>query len=131
MVERIEQSFDEHGFGLFCAELIETGECIGFIGLNIPRIELPFTPCIEIGWRLASPQHGKGLATEGAKRVKELALSEMRVERLVSYTSALNLPSQNVMRKIGLARDESGDFLHPSLPEGHPLQPHVLFRLPA
>jgi len=31
--------------------------------------------------------------------------------------------------KIGLRYDLDGDFDHPSVPDGDPLQPHVLYRL--
>ena len=63
MVDRIEAHFAAHGFGLWAAELRGTGEFIGFIGLSIPRFEAHFTPCVEIGWRLAQEHWGKGLAT--------------------------------------------------------------------
>jgi len=33
------------------------------------------------------------------------------------------------MEKIGMVHDPSADFLHPNMPEGHPLSPHVLYRL--
>ena len=33
------------------------------------------------------------------------------------------------MERIGLVRDPAADFLHPNLPEGHPLRPHVLYRI--
>jgi hypothetical protein len=34
------------------------------------------------------------------------------------------------MEKIGMKRDEAGDFDHPNLPPGHPLRRHVLYRAP-
>jgi len=34
-----------------------------------------------------------------------------------------------VMERLGMAHDVHGDFDHPRLPEGHPLQRHVLYRL--
>jgi RimJ/RimL family protein N-acetyltransferase len=40
---------------------------IGFVGLSVPRRALPFSPCVEIGWRLARPSWGQGYATEGAR----------------------------------------------------------------
>jgi GNAT superfamily N-acetyltransferase len=44
----------EHGFGLWAAKIKDTGELIGYVGLSIPSFEAHFTPCVEIGWRLAS-----------------------------------------------------------------------------
>jgi hypothetical protein len=33
------------------------------------------------------------------------------------------------MEKIGMKYDPSADFLHPALPAGHKLAPHVLYRI--
>ena len=49
------------------AELKESGEFIGYVGLHTPAAQLPFSPCVEIGWRLAFEHWRKGLATEAAK----------------------------------------------------------------
>ena len=60
----------ENGIGLFAVELKETGEWLGFIGVNyIPQdSQYPFEelPLYEIGWRLIPEVWGNGLATEGA-----------------------------------------------------------------
>ena len=66
-VDWIHAHFGLHGFGLFAAELRETNAFIGFIGLSIPSFEAHFTPCVEIGWRLAHEHWKKGYATEGAR----------------------------------------------------------------
>jgi RimJ/RimL family protein N-acetyltransferase len=69
LMERIEQHFQRHGFGLFAAELRQTGAFLGFIGLSIPKFDAPFMPAVEIGWRLAADYWGQRLATEGAREV--------------------------------------------------------------
>ena len=104
-------------------ELRATGEFIGFIGLSSPTFEAHFTPCVEIGWRIAAEHWGRGLATEGARAV--LAQTEGDI---VSFTTAANWRSRRVMEKIGLTYDPRDDFDHPRLPEGHPLRRHVLYR---
>jgi len=63
--DRIDSHFRQHGFGLCAAELRKDGSFIGFIGLNMTTFDAPFTPCIEVGWRLASDFWGQGLETEG------------------------------------------------------------------
>ncbi len=108
---------------LMAAELRETGEFIGFIGLSVPTFEAHFTPCVEIGWRLAAEHWGRGLATERARAV--LAGAEGEV---VSFTTVGNWRSRRVMEKLGLTHDPRDDFDHPRLPEGHPLRRHVLYR---
>jgi RimJ/RimL family protein N-acetyltransferase len=128
LVDRAVAHFVANGFGPWAAELCQTGEFIGYIGLYIPRFEAHFTPCVEIGWRLAQEYWGKGLATEGAQAVALQAFGELRLKELVSFTSESNLKSRRVMEKIGMTHDAADDFDHPALPEGHWLRRHVLYR---
>jgi RimJ/RimL family protein N-acetyltransferase len=128
LVDRATAHFAAHGFGPWAAELGGTGEFIGFIGLSIPRFEAHFTPCVEIGWRLAAGHWGRGLATEGAQAVAAYGLGELGLNELVSFTSEGNIKSRRVMEKIGMTHDAADDFDHPALPEGHSLRRHVLYR---
>src|SRR5687767_6508609 len=66
MVDRCQSLIAERGWGFWAAELKQTAQFIGFVGLHIPAAELPFSPCVEIGWRLAFQYWGKGYATEAA-----------------------------------------------------------------
>ena len=127
-LKRINQHFREHGFGQW-AVILNTGEFIGYIGLNIPTFTAHFTPCVEISWRLSSKHWGKGYATEGALAVLEYAFSELGLKEIVSLAVPANKRSIRVMEKIGMKRDLSGDFHHPNLPREHPLSLHVLYRL--
>src|SRR5262245_46072755 len=61
-VARIEAHFEQHGFGLWAVEIVSVAPFAGFIGLSVPRFEAHFTPCVEIGWRLAAEYWGCGLA---------------------------------------------------------------------
>lgn len=125
---RVVSAFDERGWGLWCAELKASSTCIGFIGLNEPTFESDFTPCVEIGWRVASAHWNQGLATEGATEIRRFAHQELGLSDIVSMTTTANRASQRVMEKIGLVRDTDADFLHPQLNPEDPLAPHVLFR---
>jgi RimJ/RimL family protein N-acetyltransferase len=141
LADRIEAHFRTHGFGGFAAELRATGAFIGFIGLAVPDFDSsillplsartdPHPPQVfEIGWRLAHSAWGQGLATEGAHAVVRYAFETLKLPSLVSFTVPANLRSRHVMEKIGMLYDPSADFLHPKIPEGHPLSPHVLYRL--
>jgi ribosomal-protein-alanine N-acetyltransferase len=129
VVDRIEAHFRTRGFGLCAAELAETGEFIGFIGLAVPGFEAAFSPCVEIGWRLAAEYWGQGLAIEGAREVVCYAFEELKLPELVSFTTVGNKSSRRVMEKLGMTRDPAEDFDHPKLPAGHPLRRHVLYRL--
>ncbi|RMX21014.1 N-acetyltransferase [Legionella jordanis] len=129
MISRIKAHITRYGYGLWAAELRETGEFMGFIGLNVPTFQSHFTPCVEIGWRLACAFWGRGLATEGAKAILDYGFEQFNLPEIVSFTSVTNLRSQRVMQKIGLHRCETDDFKHPALDAHHRLSEHVLYRL--
>jgi len=128
MIEAIERRIDEQGFGLWAAELKSSKSFIGFIGLNVPEYRLPFSPCVEICWRLAHDHWGKGYASEGALAALTFGFQQIRLPEIVSFTTEKNIRSRGVMEKIGMIRDLAGDFVHPNLPGGHPLSKHVLYR---
>jgi RimJ/RimL family protein N-acetyltransferase len=128
LIDRVIAHFAEHGFGLFAAELRDTGQLAGFIGLMVPSFEAHFTPAVEIGWRLDAELWNRGLATEGAREVLRYAFEELGLAEVVSFTVPENQPSRHVMEKIGMVRDFAGDFDHPRLPKGHPLRRHILYR---
>jgi len=129
LIQRIEAHFEQHGFGLWAAELRASSECIGFIGLSVPRFEAAFTPCVEIGWRLAAHSWGRGLAIEGARAVVNHGFAVVGLPEIVSFTVPENVRSRRVMEKLGMTHDPRDDFDHPQLPPGHPMRRHVLYRL--
>jgi len=120
-----------NGFHFQAAELKETGELIGLIGLGfVPdatKEAIPSHPNVEIGWVIGSKFWGKGLAPEAARAWLAHAWS-LGLPEVVAFTARLNLPSQRVMQKIGMVYDPADDYFHPKIPEGHPLRPHVLYR---
>jgi len=129
LADRIEVHFREHGFGLCAVEITGEQSFIGFIGLVVPMFQAPFTPCVEIGWRLSADHWEQGFATEGAQGMVRYAFEVIGLESLVSFTAPANIRSRRVMEKLGMAHDSHDDFEHPKLPKGHPLRPHVLYRL--
>jgi RimJ/RimL family protein N-acetyltransferase len=126
LIATAETHFETHGFGPFAGELRNGGDLAGFVGLFVPEFEAHFTPCVEIGWRLAAKHWNQGLATEGAHAVLRLAFGELGLREVVSFTVPANLRSRRVMEKLGMTF--SGEFDHPRLLEGHPLRRHVLYR---
>jgi RimJ/RimL family protein N-acetyltransferase len=119
---------EQHGYGFWAAELRATGEFIGFIGIQMPRAILPFSPCVEIGWRLVHAHWGRGYATEGARASLHLGFGALGLAEIVSFTAFHNERSLNVMRKLGMAEDGQ-TFEHPNVPAGHSLRVHRLYRL--
>jgi RimJ/RimL family protein N-acetyltransferase len=128
-VARNEAHFGEHGYGSWAVEIPNVAPFAGFIGLCIPRFEAHFTPCVEIGWRLAAEYWGRGYATEGARAALVFGFETLKLDEIVSFTVPANLRSRRVMEKLGMTHDPVDDFDHPLLAEGSPLRRHVLYRL--
>ncbi len=148
MVDRIEDLFRQQGFGLWALELASaavaapelastglastglasTGEFIGFTGLNPMPDGVPGAGGMEVGWRLARRAWHRGYATEAAAAAARVAFQGGGLAELWSITAVLNEPSQAVMRRLGMTLDAY--FGHPGVEPGHPLRPHVAYRLP-
>jgi RimJ/RimL family protein N-acetyltransferase len=128
-VDLIETHFQKHGFGLWAVEIPGITRFAGFVGLANPHFVMPFSPCIEIGWRLAAEHWNQGYATEGARAALAFGFQSLQLKEIVSYTVPENIRSRHVMEKIGMTYSPSEDFDHPALPEGHRLRRHVLYRL--
>ena len=127
MMERMNARIDLQGFGFWAAENLDDHQLMGFIGIQQVPYETEFTPAVEIGWRLAVDYWGKGLATEGAGACLSYAFGELGLERIVSFTSPLNVRSVRVMQRLGMTH--CGSFDHPLIPEGHLLREHVWYCL--
>ncbi|MEU9385803.1 GNAT family N-acetyltransferase [Streptomyces sp. NPDC048279] len=126
-VARFQAEFDRRGYGWWAVEVRATGEFIGFAGLDEVDEDVPFTG-VEIGWRLARAAWGQGYATEAALAVLAHGFDTLGLGEILAVTTAANLRSQAVMRRIGMTRDPAGDFDDPTAPEG-PLRPNVLHRI--
>jgi RimJ/RimL family protein N-acetyltransferase len=123
-------AFATRGWGNWAVERRDTGEFIGFTGLSIPQRQFHFSPCVEIGWRLAHAHWGQGFATEAARAALAVGFERIGLAEIVSMTAVGNVRSQAVMRRIGLV-DTGEVFEHSGVPVGHPVRPHVLFKLGA
>ncbi|MEK2476724.1 MULTISPECIES: GNAT family N-acetyltransferase [Streptomyces] len=126
-VAQFQAEFDQRGYGWWAVEARATGEFIGFAGLDQVDDGMPFTG-VEIGWRLARSAWGQGYATEAATAVLAYGFDTLGLPEILAVTTATNLRSQAVMRRIGMTRDPADDFDDPAAPEG-PLRPNVLFRI--
>jgi RimJ/RimL family protein N-acetyltransferase len=128
MVARVRAHFERHGFGFWAVEVPGLADIVGLVGLAIPAFEAHFTPCVEIGWRLAREHWGKGYASEAARACLRYGFEELGLDEIVAFTAQGNVRSRAVMERIGMTRRPEDDFDHPSLAEGHPLRRHMLYR---
>ena len=147
LVDRIEDLFGRQGFGLWALEVAgpepagpepagpesastepaSTGEFIGFTGLNPMPPGVPGAGGLEVGWRLARHAWHHGYATEAATAAAGVAFEGAGLAEIWSMTAAANVPSQAVMRRLGMTLHTRFD--HPAIEAGHPLRPHVAYRL--
>jgi RimJ/RimL family protein N-acetyltransferase len=131
LLERLRAHVASHGFGPWALELPQAEGCIGVVGLAVTGFESHFTPCVEVAWRLAAEHWGRGYAQEAARAALHTAFVHLQLPQVVSFTATINERSQRVMQRLGMRHDPHEDFDHPSLPPGHPLRRHVLYRLDA
>lgn len=128
-MQRVVKHWEDNGFGLCALEIRETGAFIGFTGLTHPPYETPFTPCVEVGWRLNPAAWGQGFAYEAARACLKWGFGGLRLNEIVSFTTITNTRSSGLMKRLGMQHDLSEDFDHPMLETDSPLLRHVLYRL--
>ena len=126
-VLRFQKYYTDYGYTFYAVDRLDTAEFIGFIGMIHQTFESFFTPCVEIGWRLKRPVWGKGYATEGAKACLNYGFDALGFSEIYSITAIPNLRSERVMQRIGM--EKIGEFDHPSIEDGHPLERHVIYRI--
>ena len=117
-IERMQEMQRDKGYCYFAVDQLSDGAFIGFIGLCEQSYEAPFTPCVDIGWRLNKIYWNKGYATEGAARCLKYGFEVLGLQHIKSVAPQINLKSIRVMEKIGMHKEL--DFKHPKL-LGHPL----------
>lgn len=126
-IEQMKTQFLKHGFCYFAVDKLEDNKFIGFIGLSEKTFESDFTPCIDIGWRLAQSEWGKGFATEGAKKCLDFGFNKIGLDNIKSICPVTNDKSENVMKKIGMKKVKN--FNHPLLSEYKKLEKCVLYKI--
>src|SRR2546430_5113039 len=129
LVDRIESGFDQRGWGLWAVEVPGSAAFVGFVGLNPATFEAPFTPAVEIGWRLAREHWGNGYATEGALAALAFGFDTLALDAIVSFTTHANTRSRQAMESLHIQHHSADDFENPNVPEGDPSRRHVLYRL--
>ena len=128
-VDRIEEHWEERGWGLWAVEIPGEAPFIGYVGLW--PAEYMAAGMVEVGWRLGRAYWGRGFATEAARHALRFGFEQVGLPEIVSFTVPQNVRSRRVMERIGLIRDPSADFDHPNVdPIAYPqLVRHVMYRL--
>ena len=129
LADRIQKELKEKEYGLWAVEAVGVASFVGFVGLHYQDFPAPFTPCIEIGWRLGFEYWGNGYAFEAAQKIIKYAFDVLKLPEIVSFTPVTNQRSRKLMEKLGMIYNPRDDFQHPKLTTNHPLRSHVLYRL--
>ena len=124
---RVMRLIDEREWGFWAVEERASGRFIGFVGLPVPSDKLPFSPCVEVGWRLAKSYWGLGYATEAAQSAIAFGFQQLHLAEVVAFTAITNLKSRAVMERLGMQFDS--EFDHPQVPVESVLRRHALYRL--
>jgi RimJ/RimL family protein N-acetyltransferase len=103
-IARFDEVWQEHGFGRFAIELLDTGQLAGFTGMAILSDIPEIMPAVEIGWRLGRDFWGRGLATEASAAALTFA-ADAGLKQIVAVHLIGNDASARVMQRLGMHFD--------------------------
>ncbi|HWH92326.1 MAG TPA: GNAT family N-acetyltransferase [Baekduia sp.] len=104
LVDRFEREWDERGFGLWAVSWRDdqAQRLLGFCGLTVPMFLPELLPAVEVGWRLARPAWGQGVATEAARAALAFGFDELEMREIVAIVAPENSRSARVAEKLGM-----------------------------
>jgi RimJ/RimL family protein N-acetyltransferase len=123
----------DHGFTFWAVERRSDDAMLGFCGLkraNAPGAE-PLHGEVEVGWRLREDAWGQGYAREAAITSLDLAFDRFGAPRVIAFTAAGNLPSQGLMKRLGMRHWAEHDYIDQRFPADAPPNPCVTFGITA
>lgn len=98
-IDQMIKRYNDDGYSFWAIESKQTKEIIGYNGFMHNRsTQLP-----ELGYIIDQPHWRKGLALETTLAVLEYSKEELNISRLIAYTKKKNIPSQELMKKIGMS----------------------------
>jgi RimJ/RimL family protein N-acetyltransferase len=103
-LERVVERYESDGFGIEALLDRATGAMIGWAGLAVPHFLPEVLPAVEVGWRLARAQWGRGLATEAGAAAVDFGFTSGGLTRIVSIYEPDNAASGRVMDRLGFTR---------------------------
>jgi RimJ/RimL family protein N-acetyltransferase len=113
-LDRYQAAIERLGYGRWAMERREDGLFLGYVGAMPIFNDHPCAPGAEIGWRMIRAAWGFGYASEGAAAALRDGFARLGFAEITAYTAPTNARSRAVMRRLGMARDASRDFEHPS-----------------
>lgn len=128
LIDRLVSMQAQDGHCFWAVERKSDGAFLGWTGV-IRATVAPIAGEVEIGWRLAQHAWGTGYASEAARGALDWAFANLPAPRVVAITAQINLRSQAVMQRIGMAPVPELVFNHPKVADGDPLRPHITYAI--
>lgn len=119
------------GHCMWAVEHRSDGALIGICGVRIADhyIDLPITGELEIGWRIAQPFWGRGIAREAAEASIGWGWANTAAPRIAAWTTIENRRSRGLMERLGMARRADLDFVHPRFEPGNPFGAMIVYTI--
>ncbi len=97
--QRILDHYKEHGYGFWAIVSKKTKKIIGLAGPLRQRVD--DEECIEIGYRIASSEWGKGFASEAVQAIRDYVFSYFNLDKVIAIIEPRNIRSVRVAEKLG------------------------------
>lgn len=117
-----------HGLCFWAVTRRGDGALIGMCGLRYGgHAGTGVSDELEIGWRFAQAEWGKGYAREAAQASIAWGWRHTDRDRIAAWTVPANTASWGLMIRLGMTHRPDLDFDHARFPEGHPLRRHLVY----
>ena len=116
-ISRNRSLYEAHGYGFWLVELADGGGFAGYSGIR--PLDLDGTAETEIGWHIKKTFWNRGLASEAASAIREVARIRFGLPSVAALIHPEHVASRRVAEKIGLRVRETTVF------EGEPTVVYV------
>lgn len=118
----------EKSWGFWAVEEKLSGNFIGYAGLHEPKTKFPFSPCVEIAWRMEDKYWHNGYVLELGMRILDFAFEEIKLDEVVYFSSIHNIKAENIMQQLGMIKEKE-IFHHPFVDKEDRLSEHYLYKI--
>lgn len=126
--EKFRRLLNENSWGFWAVEEKSSGRFLGYAGLHAPQTQFPFSPCVEIGWRMEDRYWENGYVQEAGEAILKSAFEEIGLDEIVYFSSIHNHKAESVVNRLGMKKEDE-IFYHPFVEIGHPLSEHYLYKI--
>ncbi|NQU29288.1 MAG: GNAT family N-acetyltransferase [Anaerolineae bacterium] len=106
IVNKLQKSFKELGFGMLIVKLKDGGISIGTCGL----LKRDYLEDLDLGFAFLPEFRAKGYAYEAASATIEYGKKNLGLKHILAFTDADNSASINLIKKLGLGFERLIDF---------------------